>query len=108
MKEYDKYMMSELNKYVKNVRGAYDRYSYQEVYKYTNNFISFTLSNFYLDFTKDILYIEKKDSLVRRSVQTVLYNIITKLDVLLAPILPYTAEKFIVIFQERRRKVFIY
>ena len=93
MKEYDKYMMSELNKYVKNVRGAYDRYSYQEVYKYTNNFISFTLSNFYLDFTKDILYIEKKDSLVRRSVQTVLYNIITKLDVLLAPILPYTAEE---------------
>ena len=64
---------------------AYDRYSYQEVYKYTNNFISFTLSNFYLDFTKDILYIEKMDSLVRRSVQTVLYNIITKLDVLLAP-----------------------
>ena len=93
MKEYDKYMMSELNRYVKNVRGAYDRYSYQEVYKYTNNFISFTLSNFYLDFTKDILYIEKKDSLVRRSVQTVLYNIITKLDVLLAPILPYTAEE---------------
>lgn len=93
MKEYDKYMMSELNKYIKNVRGAYDRYSYQEVYKYTNNFISFTLSNFYLDFTKDILYIEKKDSLVRRSVQTVLYNIITKLDVLLAPILPYTAEE---------------
>ena len=93
MKEYDKYMMSELSKYVKNVRGAYDRYSYQEVYKYTNNFISFTLSNFYLDFTKDILYIEKKDSLVRRSVQTVLYNIITKLDVLLAPILPYTAEE---------------
>ena len=42
MKEYDKYLMSELNKYVKNVRGAYDRYSYQEVYKYTNNFISFT------------------------------------------------------------------
>lgn len=93
MKEYDKYMMSELNKYVKNVRSAYDKYSYQEVYKYTNNFISFTLSNFYLDFTKDILYIEKKDSLVRRSVQTVLYSIITKLDVLLAPILPYTAEE---------------
>ena len=47
----------------------------------------------YKIFTKDILYIEKADSLVRRSVQTVLYNIIKNLDVLLAPILPYTMEE---------------
>ncbi len=90
---YDKYMLNELNKYTKSVLDAYNNYEYQNVYKLTNNFIAFTLSNFYLDFTKDILYIEKEDSLVRRSVQSVLYNIINNLVVLLAPILPYTSEE---------------
>ncbi len=90
---YDQYMMNELNNYTKNVISSYEKYEYQNVYKLTNNFITFTLSNFYLDFTKDILYIEKENSFTRRSVQTVLYNIINNLVVLLAPILPYTSEE---------------
>lgn len=93
MLPYDKYMMNELSNYVKDIKSYYEKYEYQNVYKTTNNFITFKLSNFYLDFTKDILYIEKEDSLVRRSVQTVLYNIIKDLVVLLAPILPYTSEE---------------
>ena len=93
MYPYDQYMMNELNEYTKNVLKAYDNYEYQEVYKLTNNFIAFTLSNFYLDFTKDILYIESEKSLVRRSVQSTLYNIISDMVVLLAPILPYTSEE---------------
>lgn len=93
MLPYDKYMMNELSNYTKEIRSYYEKYEYQNVYKTTNNFITFKLSNFYLDFTKDILYIEKEDSLVRRSVQTVLYNIINNLVVLLAPILPYTSEE---------------
>jgi isoleucyl-tRNA synthetase len=92
MPYYDKYMMNELNKFTKNVLEEYNNYNFQNVYKLVNNFVSFTLSNFYLDFTKDILYIEKADSLVRRSVQTVLYNILNKVK-LLAPILPYTSEE---------------
>ncbi len=93
MLPYDKYMMVKLNEYVKNVLDAYDGYDFQGVYKLTNNFVSFDLSNFYLDFTKDILYIEKEDALVRRSVQTVLYNVVSDLMRLLAPILPYTSEE---------------
>lgn len=93
MPYYDKYMMNELNKFTKNVLEEYNNYNFQNVYKLVNNFVSFTLSNFYLDFTKDILYIEKADSLVRRSVQTVLYNILNNDVKLLAPILPYTSEE---------------
>lgn len=93
MPYYDKYMMNELNKFTKNVLEEYNNYNFQNVYKLVNNFVSFTLSNFYLDFTKDILYIEKADSLVRRSVQTVLYNILNNEVKLLAPILPYTSEE---------------
>ena len=93
MPYYYKYMMNELNKFTKNVLEEYNNYNFQNVYKLVNNFVSFTLSNFYLDFTKDILYIEKADSLVRRSVQTVLYNILNNEVKLLAPILPYTSEE---------------
>lgn len=93
MPYYDKYMMNELNKFTKKVLEEYNNYNFQNVYKLVNNFVSFTLSNFYLDFTKDILYIEKADSLVRRSVQTVLYNILNNEVKLLAPILPYTSEE---------------
>ena len=93
MPYYDKYMMNELNRFTKNILEEYNNYHFQNVYKLVNNFVSFTLSNFYLDFTKDILYIEKENSLVRRSVQTVLYNILNNEVRLLAPILPYTSEE---------------
>lgn len=93
MPVYDKYMMNELSKFIKNVINAYESYNFQEVYKLVNNYVSFTLSNFYLDFTKDILYIEKKDSKVRRSVQTVLFDVLNALVKLLNPILPYTSEE---------------
>ncbi len=93
MLPYDKYMLNKLNVYTKNVLNAYEKYNFQEVYKSTVNFVSFDLSNFYLDFTKDILYIEKEDDITRRSVQTVLYEVIYNLIRLLAPILPYTSEE---------------
>lgn len=90
---YDQYMMNKLNEFTASMLENYDSYNFDEIYKLVNNFISFTLSNFYLDFTKDILYIEKEDSLKRRSVQTVLYNVVLNLVKLLSPILPYTSEE---------------
>ena len=93
MPNYDKFMVIKLNELIKNIKESYDNFNYQEVYKLVNNYVSFNLSNFYLDFTKDILYIEKHDSKVRRSVQTVLYETLTALIKLLAPILPYTSEE---------------
>ena len=89
----DKYIMVKLNEFVKDVKKAYEEYSFADVYKLINNFVSTTLSSFYFDFTKDILYIEKVDSKERRSVQTVIYNVINDLVRLIAPILPYTSEE---------------
>jgi len=88
----DKLMMIQLNELTKKIRKNYDEYDFDEIYKLVNNYIS-SLSNFYLDFTKDILYIDKADSLERRSVQTVLYEILYALIRLMAPILPYTSEE---------------
>jgi len=92
MPSYDQYQMVKLNEFIASILKSYENYNFQEVYKTVNNYI-FNLSIFYLDFTKDILYIEKASSKVRRSVQTVLYEILFSLIRLLAPILPYTSEE---------------
>jgi isoleucyl-tRNA synthetase len=93
MPEYDKYMMVELENVKEKAQKYYDEHNFKEVYKLINNYVTFTLSNFYLDFTKDILYIESVDSKIRKSVQTVLYNVTLTLSKLMAPILPYTSEE---------------
>ncbi len=88
----DKYMLNELSTITDKVIKEYDNYNYDEIYKIINNYVN-SLSNFYLDYTKDILYIEKSDDNSRKSVQTVLYEILTSLIKLMAPILPYTSEE---------------
>ena len=103
MSEADRYMLVELNDIVKKVIKEYDDYNYDEIYKIINNYVN-SLSNFYLDFTKDILYIEKADSDVRRSVQTVLYEILTSLIRLMAPILPYTSEEVYKLLPGKKEK----
>lgn len=93
LNSYNKYMVIKLDEIVNAVINGYEKHNYQEIYKTIVNYINFDLSNFYLDFTKDILYIEKADSILRRSVQTVIYHILTTLIKLMAPILPYTSEE---------------
>ena len=51
------------------------------------------LSSFYLDFTKDILYIDDAEANSRRSIQTVLYETLKALTTLFTPIIPHTAEE---------------
>lgn len=89
----DKYMMIKLNDFVRNSRNAYENYQFNEVYRQVNNFIASLLSPFYLDFTKDILYIEKPDSFERRSVQTVYYETMLALLKVLTPIIPHTTSE---------------
>ena len=86
----DKYMFIKLNKFIAQIKNDYDNFNFGEVYRNVNAFISNTLSAFYLDFTKDILYIEDPKSNKRLSTQTVFYQILIALIKLLTPILPHT------------------
>ena len=86
----DKYMYLKLQKLIYEVKEAYEHFEFGEVYRKINAYITNTLSAFYLDFTKDILYIEHPTSSVRLSTQTVFYEILTSLIYLLTPILPHT------------------
>lgn len=51
------------------------------------------MSSFYLDIIKDRLYASKKDDKKRRSAQTAMYEILSDLIVMLAPILSFTMEE---------------
>lgn len=91
--EIDQYMMCRLNQLIEKVHQAYQRYAFEEVYRLILLYMTNDLSAFYLDFTKDILYIELADSKARRSIQTVFYHNLVALTALLTPIIPHTTEE---------------
>ncbi|WAA10650.1 isoleucine--tRNA ligase [Fervidibacillus albus] len=93
LREVDQYMLVKLNKLVAKVRKAYETYNFAEIYHDVNNFFTIDLSAFYLDFAKDILYIESANHPDRRSIQTVIYECLLSLTKLVAPILIHTAEE---------------
>lgn len=93
LRPVDKYMTIKFNSLVKTIRQAYDKYDFLTIYKALVNFITVDLSAFYLDFAKDVVYIEAEDALARRQMQTVFYDILVKITKLLTPILPHTAEE---------------
>ena len=93
LEELDKYMMIKFEKVVANVLDYYENYQFNSITSELTNFFNVELSSFYLDYGKDILYIEGEDSPKRRSMLTVLYAILSKSVRLFAPILSFTAEE---------------
>lgn len=61
------------------------------------------MSSFYLDIIKDRLYASKKDDKKRRSAQTAMYEILSDLIVMLAPILSFTMEEVYQFMKTGRR-----
>lgn len=93
LEEVDLYMLHRLQKLVKSVREDYEIYEFASVFQEILNYVTVDLSAFYLDFAKDVLYIESADNKRRRSIQTVYYETLISLNKLLSPIIPHTAEE---------------
>ncbi len=91
--DIDKYALMLTNDLIKRVNEAYDNFEYHIIYHAIHNFCVVDMSNFYLDVLKDRLYVEKKDSLSRRSAQTAIYKILDALTLMIAPILAFTADE---------------
>ena len=91
--DVDKYMLAKLNELMKAYDEAYRQYDFASANQEILNYFTNTLSSFYMDFTKDILYIEAADSLRRRQVQTVLYYHAKIMMKLLSPVLVFTSEE---------------
>ncbi|SJZ30609.1 isoleucine--tRNA ligase [Selenihalanaerobacter shriftii] len=91
--EIDKWVLHKLQQLVAEVTVAYNEYEYHKLYHKVHNFCAIEMSSFYLDVLKDRLYTSPTNSKKRLAAQTVMYEILTTLVKVLAPVLVHTAEE---------------
>ncbi len=89
----DRWVLGEFAKLEAEVALAYDAYEFHVVYQKLSQFIAVELSSIYHDVVKDRLYTDPANSARRRSTQTALHRMVTRLCQMLAPMLAFTAEE---------------
>lgn len=91
--EIDRWALAKMDELNVKARDAYENYEFFVLYHAIHNFCTVSMSNFYLDILKDRLYADAADSVSRRGAQTVIYRILRDLELMLAPMIPFTAEE---------------
>ena len=93
MLDLDKWIFEHAIDLQKEIIRAYGNFEFHLIYQLVHQFCVVEMGGFYLDIIKDRQYTTGKDSLIRRSGQTVMYHLIQMLVRWLAPILSYTADE---------------
>lgn len=93
LREVDRYTLHRLELTKKKILQSYKEYEYHIIYHTISNFFTVDLSAFYLNFIKDILYCNSKDSAERKAAQAVIFKLLKETVLLLAPVLTFTAEE---------------
>lgn len=88
----DEWVLAKFENVKNKALKDYNSFSFASVTMALTNFLV-ELSNFYLDYAKDILYCEKADSPRRKAVQYVLYKLTYELCLLWNPILSFTMDE---------------
>jgi len=91
--EIDKWALMRMNALIKTCTKAYDNFDFHSAFQAINQFCVVDMSQFYLDIIKDRLYTYKADSVGRRAAQTAMYEILSSLVRILAPMTCFTAEE---------------
>jgi len=91
--EIDRWALHRLAEVKTKILDAYDQFEFHAVFHTLNQFCSVDLSTFYLDIIKDRLYASSANAPERRAAQAVLYETLSTLTRLMAPILSFTAEE---------------
>lgn len=91
--ELEKWVLGRLHEVTSSVMTSLEGYNFNKLFNELYHLCTTDLSSYYFDIRKDALYCEGKDSLARKSVQTVLHHIFEVVTRLLAPIIPFTAEE---------------
>lgn len=93
LQEIDKWALLRLEQVQEKVTKAYEDYQFHSLYHTIHNFCTVDLSSIYFDILKDRLYASTPASIERRSAQTVLYELLQSLVVLVAPVLTFSSEE---------------
>jgi isoleucyl-tRNA synthetase len=104
LSKLDAFVLHRLHELVVGVTEDFDRYEFFKYYQLLQNFCVVDLSSFYFDIVKDRLYVTAPKSVERRSVQTVLEQVLQVLVRLLVPVTPHLAEDIWQHTPERLRK----
>ena len=91
--ELDRWALMRLHHVVTRIRHAYEAFDFRQIVHEMDYFCAVDMSAIYLDILKDRLYTFRHDSPLRRSSQTVLFDVLVALTKLMAPILSFTAEE---------------
>ncbi len=89
----DLYILNKLHQVVNNTIAFFDKYDFASAMSEIMTFMSSDLSSFYLDIAKDVLYCDSKDSIRRKTMQSVLFEIGDTLLRVLNPVLPFTMDE---------------
>ncbi|MDF2865236.1 MAG: isoleucyl-tRNA synthetase [Clostridia bacterium] len=87
--DLDKYIYTKTNDLRKKLIRCYNEFDFYEAYILIKDFCLETLCEEYFNSIKYNLYILKQDSIIRRSTQSMLYDIFNMLNIYLSPIVPY-------------------
>ncbi len=93
MQEIDRWALAELNEITRRVIDSYRSYDFTDVYQALYSFATVEMSALYFDIIKDRLYTSGAKSHARRSAQTALHEIVSRLARLSAPILVFTSDE---------------
>lgn len=89
--ELDRWALAKFDELRVKITESYEKYEFHAIYHSLNYFCGTTMSSFYLDILKDRLYTSGTDSVLRRSAQTVLFDILNGLLRLMQPVLSFTS-----------------
>ncbi|KAJ6631136.1 tRNA synthetases class I-domain-containing protein [Mycena sp. CBHHK59/15] len=103
----ERYIMHELHALEQIALEGYSQHNFAKVIASLSNFANVTLSSLYFDISKDGLYANALNSVERRAVVTVLEQVLTTMNFVMAPVVPHLAEEIHESFNETESSVFM-
>lgn len=89
----DRWIVQATDKLGEDVSTLYSEYEFTKAFSAIHNFCVNELSRFYLDAIKDKMYCDKANSPARRGAQKACFEVAKRLTILVAPIIPHTADE---------------
>lgn len=95
----DQYIMLKLERLRSRCTTGLDDYEFHQPMTLIHQFCDNELSSFYIDVSKDKLYADAEKAASRRSIRSVMWDVLKSMTVMMSPVLSFTAEE---IWQQMR------
>ena len=89
----DQYILLKLERLRSRVTDGFDNYEFHQPMTLIHQFCDNELSSFYIDVSKDKLYADAEHAKSRRSIRTVMWQVLETITQMMSPVLSFTAEE---------------